>query len=139
MNWRKYMTKADIILIIIIAVVSVAFLALFVFMGNSQAEEEKADKIISVQIGGREVDSIPLIPENEGKVFRYKTKLGYNIVEIKNQKVHIREADCPDQLCIHQGYIDEPGEILVCLPHQMVVEIVKPEGDQNSGIDTMVR
>lgn len=139
MNWRKYMTKADMALMVLMALVSLICLILIVFLGNHQAGEKKAEKMISVQINGQEVDLIPLIPQNEGKVFPYKTQYGTNTVEIKGQKAHILEADCPDQLCIHQGDIDEPGQILVCLPHRLVVEIKSTDENQKSGVDVMVK
>lgn len=139
MNWRKYITKADLTLIITLALVSLASLILILFSGNNKANEMKAEKMISVQIDGKQVDWIPLIPENEGKRYPYKTQYGTNTVEIINQKVHILEADCPDQLCIHQGFIDQSGQILVCLPHRLVVEIQESGKNQQSGIDAMVR
>ena len=51
-----------------------------------------------------------------------------NVCEIQNGEVNMKEADCPDQLCIHQGPIHIQGETIVCLPNRVVLEI--------TGIDT---
>ena len=46
-----------------------------------------------------------------------------NVCEIQDGEVHMTEADCPDQLCIHQGSIHIQGETIVCLPNRVTVEI----------------
>ena len=39
-------------------------------------------------------------------------------------------ADCPDQLCIHQGPIHIQGETIVCLPNRVVVEITGNDAEE---------
>jgi len=46
-----------------------------------------------------------------------------NTVEIKNGRVHMHDAKCPDKLCVNQGYIDKSGESIVCLPGKVVVSV----------------
>ena len=46
-----------------------------------------------------------------------------NVCEIRDGEVHMTEAGCPDQLCIHQGSIHIQGETIVCLPNRVTVEI----------------
>lgn len=48
---------------------------------------------------------------------------GSNILEIKNGKAKMIEADCPDQLCVHQRAIDANGENIICLPNKVIVEV----------------
>lgn len=58
---------------------------------------------------------------------------GYNILEIKNGRAYITEADCPDGLCMNQKAIDRHGESLICLPHKLVITV---EGENASDIDS---
>lgn len=51
-----------------------------------------------------------------------------NVCEIKDGKVHMVSAKCPDQLCKKQGPIQKSGETIVCLPNKVVLEI-KGSGD----------
>ena len=44
----------------------------------------------------------------------------------------MKEANCPDKLCIHQGKISKNGETIVCLPHGLIVEI---KSDDNPELD----
>lgn len=59
-----------------------------------------------------------------------------NTLEIAEGKADMAEADCPDQLCVHQHAINRQGETIVCLPHKIVVEI---EGAQASELDSVSR
>lgn len=45
-----------------------------------------------------------------------------NICEIKDGKIRMTEASCPDHLCIQQGAIDTRGGMIVCLPNKIVIE-----------------
>ena len=45
----------------------------------------------------------------------------YNIIEVVNGTVRVREADCRSQDCVYRGAADW-GEI-VCLPHGMRIEV----------------
>lgn len=40
-----------------------------------------------------------------------------------DQRVRVIEADCPDQIDVKQGYISRVGEIIVCLPNKLIIEI----------------
>ena len=57
---------------------------------------------------------------------------GVNVVVIENGGAHMKSADCPDSLCVHQGRISRDGQTIVCLPHRLIVTI---EGGQGNGVD----
>ncbi len=48
---------------------------------------------------------------------------GHNTIEVKPGAVGIKEADCPDRLCVSMGYADSSLLPIVCLPHGLVIEI----------------
>ena len=50
-----------------------------------------------------------------------------NVCEIKDGKVTMTEADCPDKLCVHQKAISTKGGTIVCLPNKVVLEIDSSE------------
>jgi len=47
----------------------------------------------------------------------------YNLVEIKGGQVRIKEADCPNKLCIKAGWLTKPGQMAVCIPNHVRVVI----------------
>lgn len=48
---------------------------------------------------------------------------GYNVIRIENGAVHMAEADCPDQICVKKGTVYKNGEMIICLPNDLFVEI----------------
>lgn len=57
-----------------------------------------------------------------------------NTVVIENGKAYMEDADCPDQLCMHQGVIKRDGQTIACLPHRLVVEVVGGEKEEYDSI-----
>jgi len=55
----------------------------------------------------------------EDRVIRLQSSVGPVEVEIKNSRARIREAHCPNQLCVKQGWVSRG--IIVCLPGKIVV------------------
>ena len=48
---------------------------------------------------------------------------GTNRLVIKDGAARVTEADCPDKICVHQGSIKNPGEVIVCMPHRVVITV----------------
>ena len=63
-----------------------------------------------------------------------------NVCEIKNGKIKMTEADCPDHLCISQKAVGNSGGTIVCLPNKVVIEGVKAAGSEEASpeFDTAV-
>lgn len=60
----------------------------------------------------------------------------YNILEIKDGKVRMTEANCPDKICVEHRAVHYDHESIICLPHKVTVEI---HGGEDSDVDVMVR
>ena len=62
---------------------------------------------------------------------------GTNLLVIEDGAARIEEASCPDGVCVHTGRIRRNGQSIVCLPNQVVVEIVS-DTENSSGVDITV-
>ena len=47
------------------------------------------------------------------------------VEEIRGGEIRMTEADCPDQICVHTGWIDQEHDMIVCMPNKVVVQIVE--------------
>ena len=54
---------------------------------------------------------------------------GYNLIEVERGRIRISAADCPDQVCVKQGWISGGAVPIICLPHRLTIEIVDGGGD----------
>lgn len=43
-----------------------------------------------------------------------------NIIEIKDGRIRMKSADCPDKVCVNSGWLDSLP--IVCLPNKLVIE-----------------
>ncbi len=114
----KILTKGDKYLIIFIVIISL--ISLF-YVKNSVFNYK--EKYVSIQVDGRETKKIIFDKNIIGKTIPIETEYGYNLIEIGDEKVRVIEADCPDKLDVKQGYISKTGEVIVCLPNRLVIEI----------------
>ena len=48
---------------------------------------------------------------------------GYNRVEVEPGRIRVVEADCPDGICISQGWLSDQTVPIVCLPHRLIIKI----------------
>ncbi len=61
---------------------------------------------------------------SENKIIKLPVDSGSISVEIKpGNGVHILESSCPAKVCVHTGWIKQPGETIICLPNKILLEI----------------
>ena len=53
----------------------------------------------------------------------YDINNGKNRIEILGGKVRMTYADCPDELCIRQGWIEFDGQSIICRPNKITVMV----------------
>ncbi len=54
---------------------------------------------------------------------------GYNTIKVENGKIAVIDADCPDKICVNQGYISGGVLPIVCLPHKLVITVKGGNGN----------
>ncbi len=59
---------------------------------------------------------------------------GKVVVEIKKGRVRIVESSCFQKICINTGWIDKPGQNIICLPNRVLVTI---EGKERPELDAV--
>ena len=79
-----------------------------------------ADKAI-IRSGGKNFREVPLSSDQQIEV---RGPLGISIVTIQNRKARIASDPSPRQYCVRQGWLQQAGEIALCLPNQVSVELV---------------
>lgn len=82
---------------------------------------------------GRLLYSIPLneITEKQTLVIEGREG-GRNEIEIRPGSIGIISADCPDRLCVRQGFVTDAKLPITCLPNRLVI-LLRPETDAGRG------
>ena len=107
------MKKKEMIFFTVLLIVAVVF---YIITSKSNTEHNT----ITVSIDGTVYKEFDLY---QNQNYTIQTEQGYNVLQIQNHKATIIEADCPDQLCVQQKAVSHKGELIVCLPHKMVIEV----------------
>lgn len=76
-----------------------------------------------VKINGEVVDHFPLNEGLEITETYYPNPGQYNIIEIADNQARIKEDNSPDQIGVRTGWISQPGQTAICLPHSLMIEI----------------
>lgn len=112
-------TIRDIMLAVTILVLAGGF-----YIGYRVLNREPA-VYVEVSLNSHVVEQLDLSKDTEVVIQGYKG--GTNTLVIENGQVYISHATCPDKVCIYQGKISRPGEMIVCLPNLMIAKIVGEE------------
>ena len=106
--------KNDILLILTLLLLACAVWGTLRF-----AEKQGAEAVVSID--GEIVARLPL-REDAAMTFS-PDSADSNTVVVEKGRACVLEANCPDRICIRQGWIQYEGDSIVCLPHKLVVTV----------------
>lgn len=115
------------ILIAIAAVIFAAGIIASVIIMNAPKKNN-----VQIKSGGKVLYTLDLSQEAD-RAFEIKTDSGSNTVEIKDGKIRVKDADCPDKTCVRMGWLDSAAMPIVCLPHDLVIAFTDADG----GVDAI--
>lgn len=85
--------------------------------------------VADIYQNGQLLESIPLGQVQESYTIEIKGEYGYtNRIEVHPGKIGVIWADCPNRLCVHQGFLETPAIPIVCLPNRLVINL-RPESE----------
>ena len=105
--------KAGDYLILVSGCVFTVFLAVTLWQGGA------ADKAI-IRSGGKIFREVPL---SRDQLIAVPGPLGISRISIHNRQARITADPSPRQYCVRQGWLKQAGEIAICLPNQISVEL----------------
>ena len=86
-----------------------------------------------IDVAGRVVATLDLARDGVSEV---RGPLGVTRVEVRGGRVRVLSSPCPRQACRHGGWIGAAGEMLVCLPNEVVIRL---PGQRAGATDAVAR
>ncbi len=71
------------------------------------------------------------LAEAKDQILEIEYQGSSNTVEIRDHRIRMKTAECPDQTCVKMGWLDSSAPI-VCLPNHLVIQFT-----EKSGVDTV--
>lgn len=122
---RGYLTWGDQVLILCVLLGAVSIIP---FLRGSA---EPNGRWAIIRLEGQVIERLALHKDRQLVV---QGPLGETVIEVQQGQVRVVRSPGPQQICVRQGWIQKPGEALICLPNRITVEI-----PGNSGIDGITR
>ncbi len=87
------------------------------FGANENAAE---NPVAAVTVGNHEVTALSLAKPIDLAV---QGARGEITLQVQNRRIRVLRSTCPNQVCVRQGAVCRPGEMLVCVPNRLIVLI----------------
>lgn len=88
------------------------------------------NRIAHIYQDGELIRSIPLNEVTDTYTFTVTGAADcHNEIEVRPGSIGMISADCPDKLCVHQGFIDTSLLPITCLPNHLVIQITEENSD----------
>ena len=89
------------------------------WLGSAVWHGGAADKAI-IRSGGKILHELPL---SRDILIEVPGPLGISKVSIHNRQARITSDPSPRQYCVKQGWLKQAGEVAICLPNQLSLEL----------------
>lgn len=50
---------------------------------------------------------------------------GSNVVLVQPGRICVKDADCPDRVCVGMGWLEDQAMPIVCLPHRLIIRLAE--------------
>ena len=127
----KTLKKLDIVIIVLL--IGLSFTPHLIFAKTWS--KDYSSTYANIKISGKVYKNIPLTEKNGEQTLVVETDHGNNTIVITGDTIQITEADCHDDLCVKQGAISKVGQSIICLPHELIIEI---KGEESSDSDIIL-
>ncbi len=91
-----------------------------------------AGLVARVSVDGTELLVIDLSLDEPPYEISLLEQAGVDLVlEVKDHAVRVRHSDCPDQICVHAGWLSRDMDVAICMPNRVAV-VVSGAGEATS-------
>lgn len=109
------------------------------FMNRGTGDNRMTAEIYRNNVLVRTVD---LGAVTEPYLFTIDGEIGTNVIAVEPGRIRVQEADCPDQVCVNQGWQADGVLPIVCLPNKLVIQLTASDGtsaDNTAALDGVIQ
>jgi len=113
-----YSRRISIFEVILIALVLLVSIGSILWIGQEKEQQSSRSKRALIYHGDELLEEVGL--ERDRFIRLDGVEMG---IEVKRGKIRVSGSDCPKQICVNMGWIKTPGQVIVCVPNEVVIEI----------------
>ena len=61
---------------------------------------------------------------NQKRELHIKGPIGESIIVINNGQARFKQSPCPNQYCVNQGWLSHAGQVAICLPNEVSLQLI---------------
>jgi len=112
---RKFYRKSDIMVIVFLLLIALGFWGAFQLLSSGNTEVQahiiyQGDLMMIIDL------------EDEPRTFSL-SEFPYIEFSLNQEGIAFVQSNCPDQICVNTGKINQSGQFAACLPNQMILII----------------
>ena len=116
MKSKKLLTKRDALVIALILAIGLSMFGISQWRSGADAD------LIVAEI--RSDYDTHIVHLDENRTFYIIPNVMF---EIRDGRIAFIKSDCPDQICVHTGFIGQSGQMAACLPNGLVLSLLGAE------------
>jgi hypothetical protein len=93
---------------------------IIVYLFQTLWSHEHASKM-QIRIGDKVHAAYDL---NQQRDIKVRGSIGDAVIHISQGKVRFAKSPCHNQYCVHQGWLTHSGQVAICLPNQISLELI---------------
>ena len=117
---------------LVLLILAIAGLASFACYSWFEHQTNTKGTYAIVSSHGKVIHRINLDEVSDPYEIRVESPEGVNILQVEPGRIRVIDADCPDKVCIHEGWISKKGRPIACVPHGLSIVI---EDSNEEGLD----
>lgn len=109
-------------LIIVVSIISV------IFMFQQFWHLEQASKL-KIRLGDKVMGTYDL---NQIRELKISGPIGISTISINQGKVRFKQSPCHNQYCVHHGWLSHAGQVAICIPNQISLQLIGKQASYDS-------
>jgi hypothetical protein len=127
--------RLDVIITVIVLAIGAAGYLIYSHIGGDAGGRATDRAEAEIYIGHELIDTVSLGVDREFGVGKGGS---YNLIEVRDGRIRVAEASCPDKTCVHTGAKGRAGDLIVCLPNRLQIKIEGGGADEpENGVDAV--
>jgi hypothetical protein len=99
-----------------------------IFMFQQFWSFEQASKL-KIRQGNQMIGTYDL---NQARELIIHGALGDSLISINQGKVRFKQSPCNNKYCVHQGWLSRAGQVAICIPNQISLQLIGTKSSYDS-------
>ena len=109
-----------LVILVCLALVLLTFQQFWARQPASQIKIRQANEIVGI------------FDLNQNRELHIKGAIGESHISIQNGQVRFKQSPCINQYCVHQGWLNRTGQVAICLPNQISLQLIGAKSTYDS-------